>query len=105
MAIDVRELTKNKSMKMSDEDIKKVVSNYMAKIVLEQLEGTMEALVKIESTLPKYLNENEPKEDSTVLTSTPCIEVNQHFKGYSTFEFSNEFNGKSMECLLGDLAA
>lgn len=32
MAIDVKELTKNKSMKMSDEDVARVVSKYMAEI-------------------------------------------------------------------------
>lgn len=105
MAINVQELTKNKSMRMSDEDIKKVVSKYMTKIVLEQLEWTMEALIKIENTLPKYLNESDSKEDNIVLTSIPCLEVNQHFKDYSTLEFSNGFNSKSMELLSGDLAA
>lgn len=37
MAINIKELTKNKSMKMSDEDVKEVVQNYMVKIVSAEL--------------------------------------------------------------------
>lgn len=37
MAINIKELTRNKSMKMSDEDVKKVVQNYMVKIVSAEL--------------------------------------------------------------------
>ena len=32
MAIDVKEFIKNKTMKMSPEDIKRVVANYISKI-------------------------------------------------------------------------
>ena len=32
MSIDVKEFTKNKSMKMSPEDIRRVVANYISKL-------------------------------------------------------------------------
>lgn len=37
MAINIKELTKNKSMKMPDEDVKKIVQNYVVKIVSAEL--------------------------------------------------------------------
>ena len=37
MAINIKELTRNKRMKMSDENVKKVVQNYMVKIVSAEL--------------------------------------------------------------------
>ena len=36
MAINIKELTKSKSMKMSDGDVKKVVRNYMVKIISDE---------------------------------------------------------------------
>lgn len=104
MAINVKELTKNKSMRMSDEDITKTVSKYMVKITLERLEWTVMALSQISDVLPKYVSKKIEKEEIDPNLS-PKNNVRQYCKDYNTNEISYEFNLNNINYSSGDLAA
>lgn len=105
MAIDVKELTKNKSMRMSDEDIAKTVSKYMAKIALEQLEWIVKANSQVSDVLPKYVSKKGEKEEIDPNLS-PNSDRKQYCKDYNTNEISYGFNLISIDYQSsGDLAA
>lgn len=104
MAINVKELTKNKSMRMSDEDITKTVSKYMMKITLERLEWTVMALSQISDLLPNYVSKKIEKEEIDPNLS-PKNNVSQYCKGYNTNDIGYEFNLNNINYSSGDLAA
>lgn len=104
MAINVKELTKNKSMRMSDEDITKTVSKYMMKITLERLEWTVMALSQISDVLPNYVSKKIEKEEIDPNLS-PKNNVRQYCKDYNTNDIGYEFNLNNINYSSGDLAA
>lgn len=54
MSINVKELVKGKSMLMTDEEVSKVVSDYMIKVTLEQLKWTLSSVSKTLETFSGY---------------------------------------------------
>ncbi|MBU6000289.1 hypothetical protein KQ236_07790 [Lactococcus lactis] len=104
MAINVKELTKNKSMRMSDEDITKTVSKYMMKITLERLESTVMALSQISDVLPNYVSKKIEKEEIDPNLS-PKNNVRQYGKDYNTNDIGYEFNLHNINYSSGAFAA
>lgn len=104
MAINIKELTKNKSMKMSDGDVKNVVRNYMVKIISDELERLFEEFENSKEKTCRYANDNLDKltNDKSYLTKN---NEKQLLKKYNSLKTSYEFNFMDNKKISGELAA
>lgn len=100
MAINIKELTKRKSMKMTDEDVSKVVSNYMSRIILEHIEWTIEEANQLNHTLLNYLDEKKPKmHDDPKLSS--MFDMMQYHESSNDQKQSYELDLDNIDQVLG----
>lgn len=89
MSINVKELIKGKSMLMTDEEVSKVVSDYMKKVSLEHQKWTLSSVNKTLETFSGYSN-NIPNNYTVFSKNIPNY-------NYSTINTSQKFTMTSTD--------